>query len=304
MAAFAEGVPCWVDAMLPDLEAGKRFYGELFGWTFGAGEPRYGHYTQAFHGGRNVAALAPKPDGRMPTVWNIYFAAQDAAATAARIRAAGGQLITEPMRIGDFGVMVTAVDPGGAVFGVWQAGSHPGFEEHGTPGSYGWIELRTRDPERVDAFYRAVFGYGTVRPGKEKELGGRPGEGKGPGEGKRPGEEREPSEGAGVDGRRQEADIVFWTPRGKPAGPEHAIGARAVMGDRFPAEMPAHFLTYFVVANCDEVARRAHALGGRLLNDPEDTPYGRFVALADNQGAHFAVVDTSAAGSSRTESGA
>ncbi|MGY0059292.1 VOC family protein [Streptomyces sp. LZ34] len=298
MTAFAEGVPCWADAMLPDLEAGKRFYGELFDWTFGAGEAHYGHYTQAFHDGRNVAALAPKPDGRLPTVWNIYFAAQDAAATAARIRAAGGRLITEPMRIGDFGVVVTAADPGGAVFGVWQAGSHPGFEEHGTPGSYGWTELRTRDPERVDAFYRAVFGYGTVRPGK--------GSGRQPGEGKEPGGQQggQAHEEAGADGPQGGADVVFWTPRGKPAEPEHAIGARTTMGDRFPAEMPAHFLAYFVVANCDQVARTAHALGGRLLNDPEDTPYGRFAVLADNQGAHFAVVDTSAAGASRTESGA
>ncbi|MES4904667.1 MULTISPECIES: VOC family protein [unclassified Streptomyces] len=299
MAAFTEGVPCWVDAMLPDLEAGKRFYGELFGWTFGAGEPRYGHYTQAFHGGRNVAALVPKPDGRLPTVWNIHLAAQDAAAVAARVRAAGGHVIAGPAPVGDFGVMVTAVDPGGAVFGVWQAGSHPGFEEHGTPGSYGWTELRTRDPERVDAFYRSVFGYGTVRPGKETVRPGKEEE-----SGGRSGEEKEPSGEPEGDGRRREADVVFWTPRGRPAEPGHAIGARTVMGARFPVEMPAHFLTYFVVANCDEVARTARALGGRLLNDPEDTPYGRFAVLADNQGAHFAVIDPSAEGASRTESGA
>lgn len=298
MAAFAEGVPCWVDAMLPDLAAGKRFYGELFGWTFGASEPRYGHYTQAFHNGRNVAALAPKTDGRMPTVWNIYFAVQDTAATAARIRAAGGRLISEPTRIGDFGVMVTAVDPGGAVFGLWQAGSHPGFEEHGTPGSYGWTELRTRDPECADAFYRAVFGYGTVSPGKGSD--GRSGEG--PGEG--PGEESGEGSGEGSEGRSGGADVVLWVERGAPAEPGRAIGSRAAMGDRFPAEMPAHFLTCFVVADCDEAARTAHELGGRLLNGPEATPYGRFAVLVDNQGALFAVVERSAAGAQPAESGA
>ncbi|MFD8870707.1 VOC family protein [Streptomyces sp. NPDC059590] len=298
MAAFAEGVPCWVDAMLPDLAAGKRFYGELFDWTFGAGEPRYGHYTQAFHNGRNVAALVPKPDGRLPTVWNIYFAVRDAAATAARIRAAGGRLISEPTRIGDFGVMVTAVDPGGAVFGLWQAGSHPGFEEHGTPGSYGWMELRTRDPERVDAFYRAVFGYGTVRLGKGSDgrSDGRSGEG--------PGEASGEASGEGSEGRAGGADVVLWVDRGVPAEPGRAIGARAAMGDRFPAEMPAHFLTCFVVADCDEAARTAPELGGRLLNGPEATPYGRFAVLADNQGALFAVVDPSAAGALPAESGA
>src|SRR4051794_30379729 len=98
MAAFAEGIPCWVDAMLPDVEAGKRFYGELFGWTFdeGAG-PDYGYYTQAYSGGDNVAALAPKQDGRMPTVWTVYFATPDAIALAAKIKDAGGRLVMEPM---------------------------------------------------------------------------------------------------------------------------------------------------------------------------------------------------------------
>ncbi|GAA3058425.1 hypothetical protein GCM10020000_46470 [Streptomyces olivoverticillatus] len=55
-----EGMPCWADAMLPDVEAGKRFYGELFGWTFEDSGGEYGHYTQAFHDGKNVAALAPQ----------------------------------------------------------------------------------------------------------------------------------------------------------------------------------------------------------------------------------------------------
>lgn len=160
MAAFAEGAPCWVDASLPDVEAGKRFYGELFGWTFadGAGA-EYGHYTQAYSRGRNVAALAPKPDGRMPTVWGVYLYTTDAYACAQRIRAAGGQMVMDPMPVGPYGTAALAADPGGAVFGLWQPGTHHGFEAQQEPYTYCWTEVYTRARDAVDVFYAKVFGY-------------------------------------------------------------------------------------------------------------------------------------------------
>lgn len=253
---FTEGMPCWADVMLSDLAAGKRFYGELLDWTFEDSGGEYGHYAQAFHHGKNVAALAPKPDGRMPTAWTLYFASPDAAATARRIHAAGGQIVVGPMTVGEYGTMLTAADPGGAVFGVWQAGSHGGFEERGEPGSYGWAEVYTRDAKAVDPFYEQVFGFAT------DDL----------------------SEEAGIE-------FAVWTPAGTPAAPEHAVGGRVVMDAGFPQEMPAHFLVYFVVDGCDGAAATAVRLGGRVLREPRDTPYGRFAVLADDQGAHFAVID-------------
>ena len=79
-SAYGEGVPCWVDAQLPDVEAGKRFYGELFGWTFE--EQRYGGSVWAHQRGEPVAALARKTDGRLPTVWTVYFCTPDVEALA------------------------------------------------------------------------------------------------------------------------------------------------------------------------------------------------------------------------------
>ncbi|GAA1186149.1 MULTISPECIES: VOC family protein [Streptomyces violaceusniger group] len=282
MAAFAEGVPCWADVLLSDLAAGRRFYGELFGWTFQEIATHYGTFTRALLGGKDVAGLVPKPDGRMPTVWNIYFAAQDAAATAVRVREAGGRVITPPVWIDEFCVMATAADPGGAVFGIWQAGSHPGFARRGTPGSYGWTEVHTRQPRAVDAFYRAVFGY-------EMTPSARPPSAVPPAPPSTAPPAPPSAEGA-------PADVVLWTRRGEPPDPRHAIGGRVVVGEEYPAVLPAHFLTYFVVADCDQTLRTAHGLGGRVLKTTEDTPYGRFAVLADNQGAAFAVIDISTAG--------
>ncbi|MFD7861653.1 VOC family protein [Streptomyces sp. NPDC059783] len=164
MAAEPEGTPCWADATFADLDAAKHFYGELLGWTYGESSPEYGNYTQAFADGKAVAALMPPPPGHdVPSAWCLYLASPDAAATAARIREHGGTVLVEPMRVGEFGTMVVASDPGGAVFGVWQPGTHQGFEARNVPGAYSWAEIFTREPEKADAFFPAVFGYGVKR---------------------------------------------------------------------------------------------------------------------------------------------
>ncbi|MFI5767867.1 VOC family protein [Streptomyces sp. NPDC051658] len=292
MAAFARSAPCWVDVQLPDLEAGKRFYGELFGWTFRAGE---GPYADAFSGGRLVAALAAKQDGRMPTAWGIYFATDDIVASVARIREAGGQVITEPVRAGRAGVLAQAADPGGAVFGLWQAGDREGFQKQNEPGSFCWTEVYTRQKDRVDDFYEQVFGFqGTeLSPGPEPDDSGtgEPGEGE-PGEGE-PGT-GEPGTGEPGEGEPGAAGsgpgFRMWSPAGTEPGPDTAVGGRSVITDAFPAEMPSYFLSYFAVEDCNSAAGNAVRLGGRISAPPFDIPYGRMAVLQDDQGAVFAVL--------------
>ncbi|MGX2995294.1 VOC family protein [Streptomyces sp. JNUCC 64] len=247
MAGFTEGAPCWAEAMLPDLAAGKRFYGELFGWTF-----EDGPYGRAFHGGRSVGALARKRDGRMPTVWTVYFAAPDLPGTVRRVRGAGGRVVTEPMPAGD-GTMALVADPEGAVFGLWHSAGHPGFDRQQEVMSFCWAEVYARDAEVVDPFYAAVFGYGAT------DLG-------------------------------QDGQLRVWSPAGTPPGPESAVGGRILIGDSFPAEMPSHFLVYFRVPDCDAAAATVVRLGGRVHLAPTDTPYGRIAVFTDNQGADFGVL--------------
>ncbi|MFH8518912.1 VOC family protein [Streptomyces gelaticus] len=266
MAAFARSAPCWVDAQLPDLEAGKRFYGELFGWTFRAGE---GPYADACSGGKLVAALAAKQDGRMPTAWGIHFATDDIVATVARIREAGGQVITEPVRSGRAGALAQAADPGGAVFGLWQAGDREGFQKQNEPGSFCWTEVHTREKDRVDAFYEQVFGFQAtdLSPGTEQDT------------------DADDSAAAG-----SAPAYRMWSPAGTEPGPDTAVCGRSVITDAFPAEMPSHFLSYFAVEDCNSAAGNAVRLGGRISAPPFDIPYGRVAVLQDDQGAVFAVL--------------
>ncbi|MGH2578423.1 MAG: VOC family protein, partial [Actinomycetota bacterium] len=160
MAVQPEGTPCWADAMFGDVEGAKSFYGDVLGWTFGESSTEYGNYTQAYSDGKAVAAVVPPMPGQEgQSAWCLYFASPDVAATAGKIRDNGGEVLMEPMQVGDFGSMLLARDPGGVVFGVWQAGVHEGFEKTGEPGAYCWAEVFTRDPAKADAFFPAVFPY-------------------------------------------------------------------------------------------------------------------------------------------------
>ncbi|WP_371673411.1 VOC family protein [Streptomyces sp. NBC_00289] len=251
MAVRPEGTPCWADAMFSDVEGAKSFYGGVLGWTFGESSSEYGNYTQAYVDGKAVAAVVPPMPGQEgQSQWCLYFASSDAAATAARIREKGGEVLMEPMQVGDFGTMCLARDPSGVVFGVWQAGVHEGFEAPPEqPGAFCWAEVFTREPEKSDAFFPAVFGY------TAKQM-----------------------DDAGVDFRMYNL------------GDDTVLG-RMRMTEDFPPEVPPYINVYFTVDDCDEAVARATKLGGVLRFGPMDTPFGRFAAISDPQGAAFSVID-------------
>lgn len=236
--------------MFSDLEGAKHFYGEVLGWTFGESTSEYGNYTQAYADGKAVAAVVPPMPGQEgQSQWCLYLASPDAAATAERIRENGGEVLMEPMQVGEFGTMCLAREPSGAVFGVWQAGVHEGFEATAVPGAYCWAEFFTREPEKTDSFLTAVFPY------TAKQI-----------------------EDDNVDFRMFDV------------GGNTVLG-RMRMTDDFPPEVPSYVNVYFTVDNCDEAVARATKLGAVLRFGPMSSPFGRFAALTDPQGANFSVID-------------
>ncbi|APE26630.1 MULTISPECIES: VOC family protein [Streptomyces] len=254
MAVRPEGTPVWADAMFKDVEVAKTFYGDVLGWTFGESSSEFGNYTQAYKGGKAVAAVVPPmpgQDGEGQSTWCLYFASADVAATAEKIRAAGGTVLMEPMQVGDFGSMCIAQEPSGAVFGLWQAGQHEGFELEGESGSYAWAEVFTREPAKTDPFFTDVFGYGSKKMKDEH-----------------------------VDYR------VFDL-----GGAQPVLGRMLMTAEDFPPEIPSYIQLYFAVDNCDKAVEAAQRLGGKKLFGPMDSPFGRFAAILDPQGATFAVID-------------
>jgi uncharacterized protein len=157
--AWPDGTPCWIDIGVRDIEAAKAFYSTLFGWEFTGGDPEFGGYLNAAKAGRAVAGMGPLMNPEDSPGWTTYFATDDAAATAARIREAGGKVVVEPMEVGPMGTMVIALDPQGNPFGLWQSGMHTGARIHNEPGALAWNEAMVDDTAAAKRFYSTVFGF-------------------------------------------------------------------------------------------------------------------------------------------------
>ncbi len=156
---WPNGTPCWVDYGAADLEAAKAFFTAVLGWEYVGGQPEFGGYLTVTVGGRMVGGMGPQQDPDDPPRWTTYFATDDAAATADRIREAGGTVVVEPMEVGPMGTMVIARDPQGNPFGLWQSGLNTGVQLHGEPGALAWNEALTDDTPGARSFYTAVFGF-------------------------------------------------------------------------------------------------------------------------------------------------
>jgi uncharacterized protein len=155
------GTPCWVDVSVDDVPKAIAFYQALFGWDIELGAPEVGGYSIAHQAGRIVAAISPKMAGPdAPTVWTTYLATDDTDATAAKVKGAGGQVLAGPMDVMEEGRMAVAMDPAGAVFGLWQGERTTGLGVANEPGTLVWSEQMSRDLGASQAFYQAVFGYG------------------------------------------------------------------------------------------------------------------------------------------------
>jgi predicted enzyme related to lactoylglutathione lyase len=274
---YPPGVPCWVDTGQPDPEAAVAFYGGLFGWPFEDRVPAEspGRYFVAQLRGRDVAAVASKPDEAPPTpVWRTYIWVESADDTASKVKHSGGRVLVEPFDVLDAGRAAVFSDPSGAAFCVWQANRHKGAQLVNEPGTWNWSDLNTRDPDGVKTFYGAVFGWKpeTVDLGFDEGTMWRvPGYG----------------EFLAVndpDLRRRQADA------GAPAGFADAIGWLMPMtSDRFPDDVPGHWSVTFAVDDTDAIADGAAKLGGEVVVPPHDLGVVRLAVLRDPQGAVFTV---------------
>ena len=249
MAKYAPGTFCWVDLGTPDLDGAIRFYTGVFGWEADRGGPEMMGYTVFRVSGHQVAGVGPLPSDDQPSMWLQYVATDDADATANRVVDAGGSVLVAPTEVAKFGQMAVCADPGGAAFGLWQAGEMTGAEVVAEPGSLGWTELTTRASAAAKEFYPQVFGW------KVRDLS------------------------------MPEVAYTVWELGDTP------VAGMIEMDERWPAEMPAHWMLYFTVEDCDATVGKAERLGGVVSVPPSDIPAGRFAVLDDPYGAFFSVID-------------
>lgn len=180
---YAQGIPSWFDLGVPDQEAAKSFYADIFGWTYVDnpmemnGEPA-GTYSMAMIGGNTPGGVFTQPkehiEQGMPPAWQVYFTVNDIDASTAQVSELGGTVVVEPFNVEPMpsmtiGRMSIIQDPGGAHANLWQAISHIGASVRGEHGAIHWIECLSGDKDASVSFYTELFGVSMMSmPGMEE----------------------------------------------------------------------------------------------------------------------------------------
>lgn len=262
--AIAPGSPVWIDLGTTDLETSKDFYRELFGWNFTSTGPDFGGYEMIDAGvpvgglGLNMTGTG-EPDPSLPVAWTVYLKVTDLDAALAAVSANAGTVFVPPMAVGDMGRMAIVGAPSGAALGLWEPGTFDGFDTEPRPGTPAWFESLTKDFDADAAFYAAVLGWENAPMADE----------------------------AGSEG--DETPDNFGRYATNWAG-EQATAGLCEANAWLPADVPSFWRVYFGVEDTDAAVAKIEELGGRLIDGPIDSPFGRVATVADSLGGSFQII--------------
>lgn len=242
------GAPSWIDLATSDPSRATAFYGEIFGWDTVDAGPDYGGYINCFRGGLPVAGMMQNEAGSgYPDGWSTYLATGDADATTSAARGDGAQVIVEPMQVGVQGTMAVYTDPSGAVIGAWQAAEHAGYRVLEEHGAPIWHELHTTDYAAAVDFYRRVFDWDTQVMGDSDDF-------------------------------RYTVLLVDGAQR---------AGIMDASGWLLPSGGTSSWHVYFGSEDVARTLSQVTALGGSVVQQIEETPFGQLATAADPTGAQF-----------------
>ncbi|WP_375289720.1 VOC family protein [Qipengyuania sp.] len=263
MAQDDRGAFIWYELMTDDIDAARRFYGDVVGWSIAAeGQPiptgtTYRMITRS--DGGNAGGLleltdAMKARGAKPG-WVGYIHHPNVDAALATITAAGGTIHMPPMDMPDVGRMAMVADGQGAAFYVMtpsppadQPDARSDVFDIEKAQHFRWNELWTTDQKAAVALYCELFGWTQDGAMPMGEMG----------------------------------DYFFIHNNG--------VGIGAV-GKAQPGGEGSRWQYFAGVDNIDRAAEAVTATGGKLLGEPQQIPGGEYSVYAhDPAGATIGLV--------------
>ncbi|MCH8611557.1 VOC family protein [Arsenicicoccus dermatophilus] len=209
-------------------------------------------YAFMTSGGLRVAGIGPKPRGaEWPAVWTTYLAVDDVYLTIAHAKAEGATELLPPTTLPGMATIALLTEPSGAHFGLWEPAPLNGIERYNEEHAPVWNELMVRDHEDAMGYYSEVFGFSFE-------------------------EFTEP------DGSFAYATMI--TPSGR------LVAGLGQIGEEYGEEYRAHWMTYFFAEDPRAAAARCTQLGGTVLMDVTEGPFGELAVLSGPQGEIFSVI--------------
>ena len=244
------GAPIWIDLSTPDTEGAKKFYSELFGWEFTDTGEDFGHYQMITKDGLPVGGAMSSEMG------------DGSAPTAWGVY----------LRSEDNAATVQAVkDNGGQVLfdamPVGELGSMAIYTDPSGAAIGSWevkefAGFETPQTQGTPVWFELMStDYDAVAPFYERVFG--------------------------WTLSPMDPDDTSFRYSTFGEGPEASAGlcdAKNFIGDS-----PSFWRIYLAVDDTDAAVAKITELGGKLLDGPEDSPFGRFATVADPQGAMFQI---------------
>ncbi len=114
------GAFSWCELTTSDVEAAKRFYGELLGWNLEDMPMEHMTYTVVKAGDTPVGGIMSTPPQAQgaPPHWGCYVTVQDVDDSGRKAESLGGKVVLAPMDIPGVGRMCMVQDPQGAVLSL------------------------------------------------------------------------------------------------------------------------------------------------------------------------------------------
>ena len=151
----------WADLVTDDMSAARKFYSQLFGWTF----RDVGSYSIAANDERPLCGMfqRPKPANRdAKPRWFGYISVASVTSAEKAVTKAGGKVLAAPQKMPARGEQAVFADPEGAIFGVIKSSAGDPADFLADPGDWIWIQLLSRDAKKASEFYHTVGGYEVI----------------------------------------------------------------------------------------------------------------------------------------------
>ncbi|MDK8477088.1 MULTISPECIES: VOC family protein [unclassified Corynebacterium] len=246
------GMPYWIDLTTSDPRKSAHFYEQVLGWEISAETQEDNPYQMARLQGLPIAGLIPQPEeAPMPDTWVTYFLSKDIDGDCQRTENLGGRILASPQPV-QLGHMALLADAAGGMFGLIQPSGPEHFVAGGEPGTPVWHELTA-----TTRFQQAMDFYGELFNWEIRAM------------------------------ESEDENFIYATAEedGAPfAGLWNAEG-------QFPPQVPSFWQTYLGVRDIDAAAEKAVELGGEIIREPWDSPFGRMCLLADSTGATITLTE-------------
>ena len=150
----------WRDLMSDDIPAVKKFYSELFGWTYLVNNEN--DYSVILHDGKPIGGIFKLKNveaSHKYSQWISYISVAEMTQAVNYTKSSGGSIYREPFELPNRGTVSFIFDPQQAVLGFVKSSSGDRKDSEPIYNEWLWTELWTNNIDSSIKFYTGLFGY-------------------------------------------------------------------------------------------------------------------------------------------------